>query len=237
MKQREKYLLEISVESVEAAAAAERGGAGRIEFCANTREGGTTPSAESMRLVRQQARIPIFAMIRPRAGDFSYSDDEFERMKQEVDTAKRFGMDGVVLGLLRRDGRVDLDRSKELVERAGPLPVTFHRAFDECVDLRSALEDVIRTGATRVLTSGGKPTAPEAWDVLRDLVRIAGERVGILPGSGIHAGNIADAVQRVGAGEYHAGLSSVVKRPAENVKAFEDEVRKVVDILADCKSS
>jgi copper homeostasis protein len=135
---------------------------------------------------------------------------------------------------LKDDGEVDVERSGQLVGLAKPLPVTFHRAFDECVDLRRALEDVIKTGATRLLTSGGKRTAPEALDLLGELVRVAGERLIVMPGSGLHAGNIQEAVQKTGACEFHAGLSSVVASPAENIGAFEAEVRRMSEALGDC---
>jgi len=228
------HILEISVESVQAAVAAERGGAQRIEFCSNAREGGTTPSPELLRVVRERVPIPIFSMNRPRGGNFVYSDAEFEAMRRDVETAKELGMDGIVLGLLDVDGQVDVARTKRLVERARPLPVTYHRAFDECVDLRKSLEDVVKTGATRLLTSGGKRTAPEALEVLGELVRMAGERVIVMPGSGLHAGNIREAVQRTGAREYHAGLSSVVADPRANIDAFEEEVRRLAAALREC---
>jgi len=229
-----RFLLEISVESVEAAVAAERGGAQRIEFCSDAREGGTTPSPKLLRAVRVRVRLPIFSMVRPRGGNFVYSEAEFEAMQRDIDSAKKLGMDGVVLGLLNLDGHVDVDRTKRLVERAKPLAVTFHRAFDECADLRTSLEDVIKTGATRLLTSGGKRTAPEALGVLGGLVRMAGERVIVMPGSGLHSGNIREAVQATGAREYHAGLSSVVAKPGENIGAFEEAVRKLATGLRDC---
>jgi copper homeostasis protein len=229
-----KYLLEISVESVEAARAAERGGADRIELCSNLREGGTTPSPELMRAVRGRVVLPIFSMVRPRGGNFYYTDSEFEAMRRDVDAAKEFGMDGVVLGLLRADGLVDIERTRKLAEQATPLPVTFHRAFDECADLRVALEDIIQTGATRLLTSGGRRTAPEALDLLGKLVRIAGERLIVMPGSGLHAGNIREAVRKTGAREVHAGLSSVVADPAAEIGKFEAEVRRMAEALRDC---
>jgi copper homeostasis protein len=222
-----RYILEISVESVEAALAAERGGADRIELCSNLREGGTTPDAELLRGVRERARGPVFAMIRPRGGDFLYSEGEFAAMRGSIDAARGLGLDGFVLGLLDAEGRVDVGRTRELVEWAAPLPVTFHRAFDACVDLRVGLEDVIRTGATRVLTSGGKATAPEAFPILGELVRSAGERIVVMPGSGLNAGNIGEAVERTGAREFHAGLSSVVTRGAGEMEEFEREVRKM----------
>jgi copper homeostasis protein len=227
------YLLEISVESVEAAMAAERGGASRIEFCNNARVGGTTPSDELLRAVRGRVRLPIFSMVRPRAGNFFYSADEFAAMQRDIDAAKECGMDGVVLGLLKADGEVDVARTKQLVGQARPLPVTFHRAFDECTDLQGALEEVIKTGATRLLTSGGKRTAPEALETLGDLARIAGERLVVMPGSGLHAGNIRDAVTKTGVREFHAGLSSVVARPAGKIGAFEREVGRMVEALRD----
>jgi copper homeostasis protein len=228
-----RYILEISVESVAAAVAAERGGADRIELCSGARVGGTTPSAKLMRAVRECVTIPIYAMNRPRAGDFFYSEAEFEAMRRDVDIAKQAGMDGIVLGMLKADQKVDIERSRDLIERAKPLPVTFHRAFDECEDLFGALEDVIESGATRLLTSGGKPTAPEAWAVLGDLVKAAGERLIVLPGSGLQADNIWEAVKKTRAREYHAGLSSVVARPAEDLEKFEEEVWKMAGVLAD----
>jgi copper homeostasis protein len=228
-----KYLLEISVESVEAAMAAERGGADRIEFCSNAREGGTTPSPQLLRVVRERVRLPIFSMVRPQPGNFVYSDEECETMQRDVDAAKESGMDGIVLGLLDVDGQVDIGRTKRLVERARPLEVTYHRAFDECTDLRKSLEDVIKTGATRLLTSGGKQTAPEGLDMLGDLVRDAGERLIVMPGSGIHSGNIRGTVQKTGAREFHAALSSVVAQPANNLGAFEEEVRRLAAAMRD----
>ncbi len=225
------YLLEISVESALAAMAAERGGAQRIELCSNTRVGGTTPSLELLREVRERVSLAIYSMVRPRGGNFFYSEAEFAEMERDVDAAKEFAMDGVVLGLLNADGEIEIKRSARLVARARPLPVTFHRAFDECGDLRKSLEDVIATGATRLLTSGGKQTAPEALEILGELVRIAGERIVVMPGSGIVAANIREVVRWSGAREFHAGLSSVVENPARDVEAFEEEVRRVADAL------
>jgi copper homeostasis protein len=223
--------LEISVESVDAALAAERGGAHRIELCSNAQEGGTTPAPELLRAAREHVRLPIFTMIRPRPGKFLYSDTEFVAMLRDIDSAKKLQMDGIVLGLLNANGKIDIERTSRLVAHAMPLPVTFHRAFDECRDLSRSLEDVIKTGATRLLTSGGKRTAPEALEILADLVRLAGERITIMPGSGLHAGNIRKAARETHASEYHAGLSSVIPRPAENLSAFEQGVRKLANAL------
>jgi len=232
---RTRYVLEISVESIEAARAAERGGAQRIEFCSNAREGGTTPSDELLLAVRESVSLPILSMVRPRGGNFLYSEEEFELMQRAIDAAREFRMDGVVLGLLDANGGIDVEGTKRLVDCAMPMPVTFHRAFDAFAgDLRVALEDVIQTGATRLLTSGGKPTAPESLDLLGELVRIAGERLIVMPGSGLHAGNIREAVAKTGAREFHAGLSSVASSVAGDLGTFEAEVRRMAGALRDC---
>jgi len=156
---KKRALLEMSVETLDAAIAAARGGADRIELCEDLSVGGVTPRAELMQEARAKIRIPIFAMIRPRGGTFHYSAAEFAEMKAHIDFAKSTRMDGVVLGILTPDGRVDVKRNAELVDLAGTLPVTFHRAFDELKDLQTGLEDVISTGVTRLLTSGGARTA------------------------------------------------------------------------------
>lgn len=222
------YLLEISVETIEAALAAERGGADRIELCAHLAVGGLTPAETVMRSARERCRLPIFAMIRPRAGDFLYSPLEFARMRQEIELAKRLNMDGMVFGLLKKNRKVDAERTKELVDFARPLPVTFHRAFDASVHLLESLEDVIATGAARILTSGGTPTAIEGLDALTSLVAAARERIIILPGSGIHASNIQQVAKRSSAREFHSGLGSVCSHEEQtDDNIFEREVRKL----------
>jgi copper homeostasis protein len=227
----ERYRLEISVETVERAQAAGRGGADRIELCSELAQGGLTPCIELMRAVRERVRLPIFAMIRPRGGDFVYTGAEFVEMQREIANAARMGMDGVVLGILYADGVVDVERTRQLVDWARPLPVTFHRAFDASVDLRGALEDVIRTGAARILTSGGARTAPEGLALLAELVQAARGRIVIVPGSGINAGNVAEAARRSGAREFHSGLSTADLAEDRDAKLFEAEVRKLVDGL------
>jgi copper homeostasis protein len=225
-----RVLVEISVESLGRAVEAERGGASRIELCGSLDVGGLTPDLELMRAVRGCVIVPIFAMVRPRGGNFVYSVAEFEEMKRSIDVARAAGMDGVVLGLLRDDRSVDVERTAELVRTAGSLPVTFHRAFDESADLLGALEDVVATGATRVLTSGGAARAPEAGGRIAELVRRAGSRVIVLPGSGITAENAGEIAVATGVREIHAGLSSVVARDAGAVE-FEREVRRLVEAV------
>jgi len=226
------YLLEISVETAEAAVAAERGGAQRIELCADLRLGGLTPGEELMGQAREQARLPIFAMIRPRAGDFIYSQEEMAQIRRAIATAERLGMDGVVLGLLTEDSQVDVQRTRELVKLAQPLPVTFHRAFDDVADLDAALEDVIETGAARILTSGGAPTAPQGLGALAKLVAAAGNRITIVPGSGVNASNILEVAQHTQAREFHSGLGTRIPYGSRNDTLVEDEVRKMAHVLA-----
>jgi copper homeostasis protein len=229
---RPKCALEISAESVEAALAAERGGADRMELCGNLSAGGITPSAELMGSVRQQLRIPVFTMIRPRPGDFAYSAAEFAVMKDEIGVAKKIGMNGVVLGILDSNHHVDEARTGELIDLARPLPTTFHRAFDECGDLLQALEEVIRTGAARILTSGGAPTALEGAAMLANLVAAAQSRIVILPGGGINASNIGQVVKKTRAQEFHSGLGSTLPYGSRNYRTFEAEVRHLAERLA-----
>ncbi len=227
-----KCLLEISVETLEGALAAERGGADRIELCGELSLGGVTPDTNLLRAVRAQVRIPIFSMVRPRAGDFVYSTAEFTEMKRAIADAKESGMDGVVLGVLTKNHRVDIERTRELVEIAKPLPVTYHRAFDEAADLHQALEDVIQTRAARILTSGGANSALEGTAVLGKLIEAAGERIVIVPGAGISSLNIEQVAQRTKAREFHSGLSTVLPYGSCEYKKFEEEVRKLAEQIA-----
>jgi copper homeostasis protein len=222
-----KCLLEISVESVESALAAERGGADRIELCGNLSIGGVTPDAGLLRTVRAQVRIPIFSMVRPRAEDFVYSGAEISEMRRSIVDAKESGMDGVVLGVLTKDHRVDVERTRALAEFAKPLPVTHHRAFDEVAGLHQALEDVIQSGAKRILTSGGAKSALEGAAVLAKLIEAGGERIVIVPGAGISCLNIEKVAQQTGASEFHSGLSAVFPYGSKDYGKFEEEVRKL----------
>ncbi len=201
-----QVLIEICVESLALAVAAEAGGADRVELCQDLSCGGVTPSAELMRAVRGKMRIPVHALIRPRAGDFCYSGCEFETMQREIAMAKHIGLDGIVLGVLDPSARVDRERTSMLVESALPLPVTFHRAFDECPDLAVALEAVIESGATRILTSGGNPSAVEGVPRVSQLVKAAQGRIVIMPGGGIRAANVELILRNTGAREIHTSL-------------------------------
>ncbi|MDQ1406903.1 MAG: copper homeostasis protein [Acidobacteriaceae bacterium] len=229
---KKKILLEISVEALEAAAAAERGGADRIELCRDLSVGGLTPDLASLRAVRQQIQIPIFVMIRQRAGDFVYAPNEFTQMKKSIAVAEDSGADGMVLGILKANRTVDIDRTRELVELAKPLPLTFHRAFDACPDFSQALDDVVRCGASRILTSGGSASALEGVDNIAMLILMADQRVTIVPGAGINMRNILQIAAATGAREFHSGLSSVLPHPQMNYLEFEKEVRAMARRLA-----
>jgi len=227
-----KPLLEISVETLEAALAAERGGADRIELCGDLSLGGVTPGADLLRAVRAKVGIPVFSMVRPRAGDFAYSSVEFAEMKRAISAAKESGVAGVVLGILTKEGRVDLQRTQQLTELARPLPVTYHRAFDEAADLHQALEDVIESGAERILTSGGAKNALEGAAVLAELILGAGERIVIVPGAGISGANIVEIARRTRAREFHSGLAAALPYGSIEYKKFEEEVGKLAKQIA-----
>lgn len=202
-------LLEIVAYSYAAALAAQQGGADRIELCENTAEGGTTPSLGTVEATRALPNLKLHVMIRPRGGDFLYSDAEVQIMKRDIALAKAAGADGVVLGLLRPDATIDIIRTRELVQAAAGLSVTFHRAFDWAADPAAALEAVIAAGCHRVLTSGQAPTALAGAELIKRLVQQAGGRCTILAGGGISETNVVELVQRTGVREVHASLRGI----------------------------
>jgi copper homeostasis protein len=203
-------IIEIAVFSLEAAIAAYNAGAHRIELCSAPAEGGLTPSAATMRLARKYVKIPIHVMIRPREGDFCYSEKEFESMLLDVAAAKMVEIEGVVAGILNPDGTVDEERMAILVDAAAPMNVTFHRAFDMVKDQDEALEAIIYAGCERILTSGGQQTAPQGIEKLAYLVKKAGDRISIMPGSGVNLNNIKHLVESTGAKEMHLSARSFV---------------------------
>jgi len=211
--------LELCLESVDSVIAADRGGAQRVELCANLLEGGTTPSAGTIRAAREHSKIAISVMIRPRGGDFLYTDSEFESMKHDIQIAKELGADGIVLGLLRADGTVDVERTRQLVDLARPLPVTFHRAIDVSRDLLQALEDVISTGAARVLTSGGQPSVVEGVATVAKMVEAAKDRIIVMPGCGIRPDNVVSILETTGAHEVHIALEEEIQSGMQFRKA------------------
>lgn len=206
--------LEICVDSVDSAAAAESGGAQRVELCSALIEGGLTPSLGLIRAVRSRIGIGVHVMIRPRGGDFVYSGEELAIMREDIAFAAQSGADGVVFGLLTEDGEVDIDRTRELVELSRPMEVTFHRAIDMARDVERSLEDVIATGADRVLTSGGEQTALLGRQSLREMMRSAEGRIKLMVGGSVRAENVQEIMQATGAVEFHAALRSTAPVPA-----------------------
>lgn len=206
--------LEICANSVTSALAAQQGGAYRIELCENLNEAGTTPSYGQILLARKLLDIKIYTLIRPRGGDFLYSDYEFEIMQADVTNCINAGCDGVVIGLLKKDGSIDKERTGALADLAikGGLGVTFHRAFDICSDYYQALEDIIDIGCERILTSGGKTTAIEGAGTLAHLVEKAADRITIMAGSGVNEHNVHDLVRFTGVTEVHT--SAKLRNPS-----------------------
>lgn len=196
-------VVEICANSVRSCIEAERGGAVRVELCAAIPEGGTTPSWGEMVVARRAISIDMNVIIRPRAGDFLYSDLEFEAMVADIDAARRAGVNGVVFGCLTAEGDVDIERNRELMAAAEGLSVTFHRAFDVCREPMIALEQIIALGFDRILTSGQEPNAMEGAGLIARLVEQAGDRIIIMPGCGINEGNIAEIKLITGAREFH----------------------------------
>ena len=199
------------MDSVESALAAERGGARRLELCDALFDGGTTPSAGMIAACRDRVSIPVFVIIRPRGGGFVYSEPELDVMRRDIAAAGDLGADGVVIVVLRRDGGIDEQQTRSLVDAAGDLPVTFHRAFDFVPDPGEAMETIISAGITRILTSGGAPTAREGVATLASLVRQAGDRLVVMAGGGVREENVKAIVDGSGVHEVHVRLTRLTR--------------------------
>ncbi len=196
-------LLEICVFNIATAIAAANAGADRLELCENYSNGGTTPSYGYLKMAREKISIPIFPMIRPRSGDYYHSSDEIEIIKKDILLCKELGFEGVVFGLLNKDGSIDEDNTARLVEAAYPLEVTFHRAFDRSTNSLDAVELLINCGCTRILTSGQMPKIIEGLDLVKQMVDIANGRIIILPASGLNSYNVANIITTTGVTEVH----------------------------------
>ncbi|WP_460615796.1 copper homeostasis protein CutC [Hymenobacter seoulensis] len=231
-------VLEICAGSVQSALAAQAGGADRIELCQNLAQGGTTPSHGSLQQVLAQLTLPVFALIRPRPGHFRYDATELAIMASDIRHCRELGCAGVVLGVLTAAGHPDLTACRPLLAAAGPLPVTFHRAFDACPDPARALEEIISLGCQRILTSGGQPTAPAGQPQLSALVQQAAGRIRIMPGAGITPDTIQALARQTGAQEFHASAKTQrVERPAGGAGEFdaprwETDVTMVQELVA-----
>jgi copper homeostasis protein len=199
-------IIEACVNSAVSAIEAQKGGADRVELCENLHNGGTTPSRGSILFARKKLDLGLFVMIRPRGGDFLYSDDEFEIMKEDIRAARNTGADGVVFGILLRDGTIDMERMRILADLARPMGITCHRAFDMTADPILAMEDLIVMGVDRILTSGQAPSAPEGTKLIKELISRSAGRIAIMPGSGIKEHNVREVVEATGAKEIHIHL-------------------------------
>ncbi len=202
--------IEVCANSLESALNAQKGGVHRVELCSNLYEGGTTPSMGEISLARELLQIDLNVLIRPRGGDFLYSENEIEIIKRDILFCKEIGVDGVVIGFLKPDGSINKELTKEITELARPMSVTFHRAFDMCKNPEEALEELIEIGVDRVLTSGGQNKAIDGTDLLNKLVKQAGEQIIIMPGSGIRANNISEIIEKTGAREFHASERKIL---------------------------
>lgn len=222
------YRFEICANSVASCKAAQEGGADRVELCAGIPEGGTTPSYGMIRNARENITIGLNVIIRPRGGDFLYSEEEIQEMLYDIKAAKELGADGLVFGCLTAEGNVDTDAMRRLMDAAGDTPVTFHRAFDHTSDPMKALEDIIGLGCARILTSGCMPTALKGAPLLAELVKKAGDRIIIMPGCGIREDNIEETARLSGAREFHFSAresveSGMVFRNPDVVMGTEDD--------------
>lgn len=207
-------IIEACVDSVESAIGAQAGGANRIELCENLLEGGTTPSAGLIEVCRERLHIPLHVLVRPRGGDFIYSDVELDVMRRDIAVARRLGAEGVVLGALKADGTIDVFSTRSLIEAARPLSVTFHRAFDFTPDPDAALENLIALGVDRVLTSGQAPTAVAGTGILARLVRRAAGRIVIIAAGGVSEESVLAVIEHTGVSELHVRASALLESPA-----------------------
>lgn len=236
------YLLEIAVFNIQSALIAQTAGADRIELCENPYGGGTTPSYGTLKTVAEKITIPVFPIIRPRGGDFLYTDEEFEVMKQDLSLCKQFGFQGAVLGLLNADGTIDTERTKRLVDLAYPLEITFHRAFDRAKAPLESMEAIIPTGCSRILTSGQKPNVGDAMELIGQLIQQADDRIIILPGSGVRSSNLP-SIMETGAEEFHSSARKetvslmqftvgTMNETLNNIFVDKEEIIKMKNILS-----
>ena len=237
-----KFKLEVIGFTIESCLIAQAAGAHRIELCDNPSEGGTTPSYGFIKAAREKLTIELYPIIRPRGGDFLYSETEFEIMKADVQLCKDLDCNGVVIGILLPNGTVDKERCKQLVDIAYPMGVTFHRAFDRTIDPFKALEDIIAIGCERILTSGQKPSINEGMPLLIELVEQANDRIIIMPVSGVRADNIVTLAKKTNAVEFHTSARMNTNSKMEFIKESmneelisvatdSNEIKRIIELL------
>ena len=222
------FKLEVCCFNLVSCVLAWQAGAHRIELCADPDKGGTTPSYGTIKTAKEKVGIDVYPIIRPRGGDFVYDDNEYRSMKRDILICKDLGCEGIVTGVLQTDGTVDKNRSERLVALAYPMSVTFHRAFDWTEDPFKALEDTIEIGCERILTSGQKRTAMEGIDLIAQLVRVANERIIIMPGSGVRSSNIIELAEKTAASEFHSSARINVESKMEFINpAMEESLQTI----------
>lgn len=235
-------ILEVCAFHIESCIIAEAQGAARVELCDNPIEGGTTPSYGTIKQTREKISIKLYPILRPRSGNYFYTNDEFEILKHDIKICRELDCDGISVGIQTIDAEIDKERFKQIVELAGPMGVTCNRVFDCAPDPFKALEDIIECGCERILTSGQKSAAPDAGDLLGQLVKAAGDRIIIMPGAGVKSSNIAKLKAESGATEFHSSARIIKENPVTflnpevsdygNVFICDaDEVRKMVKLL------
>jgi len=238
----DKAVLEVCAFHLESCLIAEKCGAVRVELCDNPIEGGTTPSYGAIKKVREKISILLYPILRPRSGNYFYSDEEFDILKDDIEICKQLGCDGISVGISKLNSEIDTERLKRVVEWAGPMGVTCNRVFDCAPDAFKALEDIISCGCERILTSGQKAAAPDAAELLHQLVEKAGDRIIIMPGAGVKSSNIAKLKQESGAREFHSSARKIAPNPVTYINkevndygnvyiADEAEVQAMIDAL------
>jgi copper homeostasis protein len=244
---KEKIILEVCAFNIQSCIIAEKAGANRVELCDNPVEGGTTPSHGAIRQTRERVSIQLYPIIRPRAGNYFYDDDEFAIMKKDIELCKQSGCDGISVGIQKQDGEIDTERLKRVVEWAYPLGVTCNRVFDAAPDPFKALEEIIQCGCERILTSGQKSAAPDATEILASLIKQADERILIMPGAGVRSSNIEKLIRETGASEYHTSARKAIQNNVTHQNpevldignvylADEEELRRILSVMQTLQS-
>jgi copper homeostasis protein len=228
-----KFLLEIAAFSAQGALIAAEAGADRIELCSGYADGGLTPSISAIKFTKENAKCPVFVMIRPRGGDFCYSNSEIEIMKRDIEQCVEIGVDGIVAGVLKKNFSIDKKAIAELVKLAAPLAFTFHRAFDVCYDADDALQALIDCGVSRILTSGQKSSALDGVEFISQLSKKANGKIIVMPGGGITPANISEIINQTGCHEFHASAKRISSK--SDVFGFGENVLPHPEIVAELK--